>query len=119
VQNIVDLEEGRSALKLTTAGYLRPSGKNIHRGEGAKEGDEWGVKPNAGLEVSLNGDEIDAYLKERRQRDAIVAAPKESPPPAERKLDKQLQTALDHLLGKIEKAVAKTEPAEEKPDAAK
>ena len=31
VQNVIELEEGKSALKLTTAGYHRPSGKNIHR----------------------------------------------------------------------------------------
>ena len=31
VQNIIELENGRSALKLTTAAYKRPSGKNIHR----------------------------------------------------------------------------------------
>ncbi|MEK6234818.1 MAG: S41 family peptidase, partial [Planctomycetales bacterium] len=31
VQNVIDLEEGKSALKLTTASYWRPSGKNIHR----------------------------------------------------------------------------------------
>ena len=31
VQNVVELEDGKSALKLTTASYQRPSGKNIHR----------------------------------------------------------------------------------------
>ncbi|MCA9151459.1 MAG: S41 family peptidase, partial [Planctomycetales bacterium] len=43
VQNIIELEGGRSALKLTTAGYRRPSGKNIHRFEGATDDDDWGV----------------------------------------------------------------------------
>ncbi len=33
VQNIIELENGRSALKLTTAGYHRPSGQNIQRPE--------------------------------------------------------------------------------------
>ena len=31
VQNILDLEDGNSVLKLTVATYWRPSGKNIHR----------------------------------------------------------------------------------------
>ncbi len=31
VQNVIELENGTSALKLTTASYHRPSGKNIHR----------------------------------------------------------------------------------------
>ena len=51
VQNIIELEHGRSALKLTTAAYRRPSGKNIHRFPDAKDKDEWGVMPDSGLRV--------------------------------------------------------------------
>ena len=46
VQRVIDLEEGRSALKLTTASYLRPNGHNIHRFPDFSEDDEWGVRPN-------------------------------------------------------------------------
>jgi carboxyl-terminal processing protease len=46
VQNVIDLENHKSVLKLTTATYWRPSGKNIHRLDKNKESDEWGVKPN-------------------------------------------------------------------------
>jgi carboxyl-terminal processing protease len=53
VQNIILMEHGASALKLTTAGYMRPSGKNIHRFTDRKafeaagiDPDEWGVRPN-------------------------------------------------------------------------
>ena len=49
VQNIIELEHGKSALKLTTAAYRRPSGKNIHRFPDAKDKDEWGVMPDLGL----------------------------------------------------------------------
>ncbi|MBV8229035.1 MAG: S41 family peptidase, partial [Planctomycetaceae bacterium] len=42
VQNIIDLEDGKSVLKLTVATYQRPSGKNIHRFKNAKDSDEWG-----------------------------------------------------------------------------
>src|SRR4051794_1819444 len=31
VQNIIEMENSTSALKMTTASYWRPSGKNIHR----------------------------------------------------------------------------------------
>ena len=55
VQNVIELEGGKSALKLTTASYHRPSGKNIHRFPDAKESDEWGVMPDDGYEVKLNG----------------------------------------------------------------
>ncbi|HTU91885.1 MAG TPA: S41 family peptidase [Gemmataceae bacterium] len=48
VQNIIEMHEGsdRSALKLTTASYWRPSGKNIHRFPDSKDSDDWGVQPN-------------------------------------------------------------------------
>lgn len=54
VQNVLPLELGKSALKLTTARYYRPSEKNIHRVEGATEEDEWGVKPEPFLDIELS-----------------------------------------------------------------
>lgn len=54
VQNVLSLDYGRSALKLTTARYYRPNGHNIHRAENATEEDEWGVSPDEGLEVVIN-----------------------------------------------------------------
>ena len=39
VQNVIEMENGRSALKLTTAAYFRPSGKNIHRFPDSKDTD--------------------------------------------------------------------------------
>jgi carboxyl-terminal processing protease len=47
VQNVIDLEGHTSVLKLTTATYWRPNGKNIHRLDSKKDSDEWGVKPTA------------------------------------------------------------------------
>ena len=67
VQNIILMENDTSALKLTTASYWRPSGKNIHRFpdkkdfEAAKiDPDEWGVKPDAGLGGEADGRGADA-----------------------------------------------------------
>ena len=79
VQNVIELEEGRSALKLTTASYRRPSGKNIHRFEDAKESDEWGVTPDKGFEMKLSDSEMQDLLLDRRDRD--ILRPK-TPPPA-------------------------------------
>ena len=114
VQNIIDLEGGKSALKLTTASYQRPSGKPIHRFPDAKD---WGVSPDAGYEVSLSDDEAGALLRYRRQRDIVsprlvpVALaegappePEETDPPAAAPaageavfVDRQMQKALDHF----------------------
>src|SRR5207247_821232 len=42
VQNVMEMEGGATALKLTTASYWRPSGKNIHRFPTSKKEDDWG-----------------------------------------------------------------------------
>jgi carboxyl-terminal processing protease len=72
VQNVIELEQGHSALKLTTAAYMRPSGKNIHRFPNAKESDEWGVMPDKGFELKLNDTEMSELVRVRRQRDLLL-----------------------------------------------
>lgn len=54
VQNILPLEYGRSALKLTVAKYYRPSDRNIHRGKDDTDDDVWGVTPDEGLAVEMD-----------------------------------------------------------------
>jgi carboxyl-terminal processing protease len=103
VQNIIELDDGKSAMKLTTAGYKRPSGQNIHREEGAKETDEWGVKPNPGFELKLTDAEVEEYFAERRARDVIAAKPREPNPETARKIDKQVQKAVDYLSTELAK----------------
>jgi hypothetical protein len=78
VQNIIELEGGKSALKLTTAAYCRPSGKNIHRFPGAKDSDEWGVMPDKGFDLRLPEYELAALMEDRRDRD--VLQPHNAPP---------------------------------------
>lgn len=115
VQNIVELEQGKSAIKLTTAGYLRPSGKNIHRHEGAKENEEWGVKPNEGFEVKTSKDDDSRWLEDRRQRDVIRVA-KPRPPmaqeePTEPFVDLPLKKAQEFLVDRAAKIVADKQAA--------
>src|SRR5204863_10124324 len=71
VQNVIELEGGKSALKLTTASYHRPNGKNIHRFPGAKDTDEWGVMPDDNYTIKLSTPEMQKYLEYRRQREVI------------------------------------------------
>lgn len=116
VQNILRLENDHSALKLTTASYWRPSGKNIHRFPDSKETDEWGVKPNAGLEVPMKDEERIEYAIYRRDRDIVYGKPGSPPalpkkPKAEKKgkekkpfVDRVLEKALEHLQGEIKKS---------------
>ncbi|GAA4468156.1 S41 family peptidase [Novipirellula rosea] len=67
VQNILPLQYGRSALRLTVARYYRPSGKNIHRVIDAKPEDEWGVTPNPEMEVSLDESTLEKLSKRWRE----------------------------------------------------
>jgi carboxyl-terminal processing protease len=75
VQNILDLEGGQSALKLTTATYWRPSGKNIHRRKDATDEEAWGVRPNQGFEVAIPEDIVERVYLKRRNRDRYQSAP--------------------------------------------
>ena len=69
VQTVLRLESGRSLLKLTTASYFRPSGVNIHRAEGMKPEDDWGVKPDEGHEHLMSKDEWGNWLTAREAVD--------------------------------------------------
>jgi carboxyl-terminal processing protease len=71
VQNVIDLEDGRSVLKLTTAAYRRPSGKNIHRFPNSKDSDEWGVSPDQGYVLKLGDGELMDMVRQRRLRDIV------------------------------------------------
>ena len=105
VQNILDLEDGDSVLKLTVATYWRPSGKNIHRFKNAKETDEWGVSPNPGLDVKLDPKEYRDWFLARRERDFLSShnkpkAPKEGEKPkayADKQLDKSIAALTEKL----------------------
>ncbi len=106
VQNVIELEGGSSALKLTTAQYLRPSGRNIHKFPGAKDDEEWGVGPDPDHKLELSLKELQEYSDYRRQRDIIGGNPAKS----EFK-DRQLDHALAYLKSELagqKKEAAKT-----------
>ena len=60
VQNVIPLDAGMAAMRLTTAYYYPPSGRLIHRRPSAKPEDVWGVSPDSGCQVKL---EDEAFLK--------------------------------------------------------
>ncbi len=112
VQNILPLEHQGSVLKLTVATYWRPSGKNIHKFPDAKDGDEWGVSPDDGLEVKLGDREYIAWALARREQDLNsrlsrpkpdpAAEPKaDAPKPEPAEKDRQLDKALEAVRGLV------------------
>ncbi len=122
VQNVIELEEGASALKLTTAAYRRPSGKNIHRFNQSDENGEWGVVPDDGYEMKLDGTELANLVQDRRERDVVrprakatseaeeegesseEAPPEDAGPPPRTVPDRQLEMALKHLSAEVARA---------------
>ena len=74
VQEVIDLEKGCGALKLTTSSYWRPSGKNIHRPPTAGIKADWGVSPDEGCKVALTSEEQTRWRLWRAHRDAFQSA---------------------------------------------
>jgi carboxyl-terminal processing protease len=75
VQQLIPLQAGKSTLKLTWAGFWRPSGRNIHRSKDAGADEIWGVLPDSGLEVALSPEQYDLYAKYRTARDLAGLEP--------------------------------------------
>jgi len=69
VQNVIKLEGGRSALRLTVGSYHRPNGKEIHKWKKSKDSDDWGVRPDDGLEVLVTNRQHELITVARRERD--------------------------------------------------
>ncbi len=113
VQNIIELADGISALKLTTANYHRPNGKEIHRFPDSKETDQWGVMPEDPFRVSLTRKERSELMTRQRQLDILRPRDDETDDEADKAdeanedeandgktadlVDPQLQKALDYL----------------------
>lgn len=106
VQNVLELEDGASMLKLTTADYHRPSGKNIHRFPDSTEKDDWGVTPNDGFQVPLAANEMSQLANLRREKDVVrkpQEAPQEPSDAASAVVDRQWQKALECLVQQLPK----------------
>ncbi|MFO0877097.1 MAG: S41 family peptidase [Gemmataceae bacterium] len=109
VQNIRDFEvvdyksgEAKKAeIKLTTASFWRPNGKNLNKASTAgKDEEEWGVIPDKTIKLTT---------KERRelaeyQRNTETIEPEASRSKAKEYKDRQLEAALEYLRGQIKTA---------------
>src|SRR5262249_25631276 len=101
------LDDKQGALKLTTAYYFSPSGRNIQRRPGEKE---WGVDPTDGYYLALDGRQNEALLEKRQQREllGLKVAPKKDGKVTPQSLkeehpDPQLGAALETLTAKLTK----------------
>jgi carboxyl-terminal processing protease len=107
VQTILPFSEPGGYLKLTTATFWRPSGKNLNKADTqGREEDVWGVTPDKSYILNLPTKEI--YELRDRQRDVEIIRRSDRPAAnAAAKTafrDRQLQMALDYLRGRIRTA---------------
>lgn len=93
VQNVIQLDAGKSALRLTTATYWRPSGKNIHRHVDDDADAEWGVQPLPGDLIKLTPEKTREMWLQRRERDVLPNSQTERPTVD----DAQLKHAVEYL----------------------
>ena len=76
VQNLIPVERGKSALKLTVASFWRPSDRQIDRFDPlAEETGVWGVQPDAGFNLKLTEKEVFENIRFRNYRDLIGLNP--------------------------------------------
>jgi carboxyl-terminal processing protease len=102
VQSVLPVEGGRAVLRLTTAAYWRPSGRNIHRPREARPADVWGVEPDPGLHVELDDDQRRLVARRWEQRDIVGDATDGSPAePSPLSDDPQLERAVQALQERL------------------
>jgi C-terminal peptidase prc len=105
VQTIHPFDTG-GRLKLTTATFWRPSGRNLNRAStSGKDEDEWGVTPDDGFTVKLSTKQLNDL--QDHLRDAEIIRRHDQPTKANGKAefhDRQLDMALDYLRAQIRTA---------------
>jgi len=103
VQNMLPFEPTKGRIKLTTATFWRPNGKNLNKSStSGKEDEDWGVRPGEGYVVPLARGERDALYEQIRDNEVIPnreAKPAKEPKPPV--ADKQLDEAMKYLHGQL------------------
>lgn len=80
VQNVIPLDGGLAAMRLTTAHYFPPGGRMIHRKSTSKPEDDWGVRPDPDCEVKLDEESSMKVIERYRKRtDPLAVQTSDSP----------------------------------------
>jgi carboxyl-terminal processing protease len=104
VQSLIKLSEGNGAVKLTTAEYRLPSGRNIDRRPGEPS---WGINPTEGYFVPVDRATLPALRQRQQERDLLGG--RQIDPPAtdlakwieEQQSDPQLAKALSAMSDRL------------------
>jgi C-terminal peptidase prc len=101
VQNIMPSSNGDGGqVKITTASFWRPNGKNLNRFPNSSPTDDWGVQPHPDFTLALTPterDELHEYLTKR-----TYIPRRDSPKKEELKFsDRQLELAIQYLQRQV------------------
>lgn len=107
VQNVIDAGFGQLQVKVTTGYTLRPNGKPRGKQPGSKPTDDWGIRPDPGLEVPVTADlstKLRAWADEHALRPAgsKAALPFDDP-----EKDPYRSAALAHLRKQLGRPTGK------------
>jgi carboxyl-terminal processing protease len=105
VQNIQDFPSREAKIKLTTASFWRPSGKNLSKAatKGTDE-EDWGVRPDPDFALKLDSKESEGLFEHLRDQEIIQpkgAGLKKEPKEFR---DRQLDLAVNYLKSQIRMA---------------
>ncbi len=100
VQELISLPGRQGTLKLTTASYWRPSGKNINRRDKAGDDEEWGVRPDPGYEVKIEGEQLSRLVRWHREVGIYRSSGSRRPAAAQGNGKPMLPTDVDPQLSK-------------------
>ncbi len=105
VQNIQKFGPTEAEIKLTTATFWRPNGKNLNKSStSGKEEEDWGVRPDKDYKIELSRQEREELADHFREREIIprrdIVAKDKKPEPK----DRQLEAALEYLRSQIKTA---------------
>ncbi len=105
VQNIQPFDATGGQIKLTTASFWRPNGKNLNKpSTKGRDEDEWGVTPDKGYTLKLPIKEQDGLFDFQREQE-IIQRPDYKPKKERAEFkDRQLEMALKYLRTQINTA---------------
>jgi|GEM_PF-323533 len=115
VQNLITLDNGNAALKLTTQYYYLPSGRNIAK---RKDSDTWGVDPEPAFNIPLSDAENRAILQARSRSEVIRKKPTTTVPATQVSTQPNTETGDRQLARAVEVLIAYQAFTGEKPVAA-
>jgi C-terminal peptidase prc len=105
VQTIMRFPETGGLLKVTTATFWRPNGRNLNKSStSGKDDEDWGVKPDRKYDIPMTYKELNDLQDQQRDREIIHRPGKAAPAPTPEFQDRQLDQALEYLRNQIKMA---------------